>query len=97
MDKLFVGSGFNLQTSRNGDLLAGLTKIPPLLGERAGVRASFLQLNGSSLILGSFAMGRHLDQLRIELAQHGHEVLLGGHDFVDVLIDHWHFIESRRD
>src|SRR5204862_1635777 len=35
----------NFRTSPNGELLAGLTKMPPLLGERAGVRASLgLQL-----------------------------------------------------
>ena len=51
----------------------------------------------SLLVLRTFAMGRHFDELRIELTQDRYEVLLGGHDFVDVLINHWHFIQSCRD
>ena len=45
----FVDIISNLRTSSGGELLAGLDKVLPLLGERAGVRASFcLQLNRSS-------------------------------------------------
>src|ERR1017187_10871174 len=39
------------------------------------------------------AMRRHLDQLGIELAKDSHQVMLGGHHLVDILIDHRHFVQ----
>src|SRR5213075_1214085 len=40
----------------------------------------------SCSILGPFAVRRHFHQLRVEAAQHLHEVRLCRHDLVDVLI-----------
>jgi hypothetical protein len=42
-------------------------------------------------------MRGHLHQLRIELAEDGHEVLLGGHDFMDVLVNHRYLVQTSRD
>src|ERR1035438_4874355 len=38
--------------------------------------------------------GRHLHQLGIELAEDSYQVALGGHDLMDVLIHHGHFIQT---
>ena len=46
-------------------------------------------------IFRPFTMRRHLDQLGIELAKNRHEVSLRIHDFVDILVDHRHLIQSR--
>src|SRR5260221_3890997 len=43
------------------------------------------------------AMRCHLDQLGIELAEDSHQIALGGHHLVDVLIDHRYFVQTRRD
>lgn len=48
-------------------------------------------------VLRPLAGGCHLYQLRIELAQHGDEIALRLHDFTDVLVRHWHFVQSRTD
>src|SRR6266481_3652781 len=45
-------------------------------------------------VFGPFPMRGHLHQLRIKLTQYGHEVLLGGHHLVDVLVDHRHLIQT---
>src|ERR1035438_10261437 len=37
---------------------------------------------------------RHLHQLGIELAEDSDQVALGGHDLMDVLIHHGHFIQA---
>src|SRR5512135_2821015 len=39
----------------------------------------------------------HFYELGIKLTQYGHEVLLGRHYLVDVLIDHRHLVEAGRD
>ena len=48
-------------------------------------------------IFGAFAAGGHFDKFGVELAEGGHEVLLGGHDFGDVFVGHRDFIEAGAD
>ena len=44
------------------------------------------------LVFWSFPMRSHFHQFRVELAENGHQVLLGRHDFVDVFVDHRHLV-----
>jgi len=39
-------------------------------------------------------MWRHLDELRVKLAEDGHEIFLSRHDFMYVFVNHRHFIEA---
>src|SRR3974390_3909841 len=45
-------------------------------------------------VFGPLTMRCHLHQLRVELAQDGHEVLLSGHNFMDVLVNHRNLIQA---
>ena len=47
-------------------------------------------------IFSPLTMRRHFDQLGIELAENSHQVVLGGHHLVDILIDHRHFVQPGR-
>lgn len=48
-------------------------------------------------IFGAFAVRGHFNQPGIELPDDFDEVLLGGHDGVDILVDHGDFVEAGRD
>src|SRR5262245_9297949 len=50
--------------------------------------------NQSSSVFRPLACGRHFHQLGHEFAEHGHEVVLRSHDFLDVLVSHRHFVQS---
>src|SRR5262245_52669738 len=50
--------------------------------------------NASSSILCLTAIAAHSHDLRIELCEDFHEVLLRGHDLADALVDAGHFIAA---
>ena len=45
-------------------------------------------------ILGTFSGRRHLDNFRLKPGDRFHQVQLGGHDLVDILIDHGNLVEA---
>src|SRR5262245_2785398 len=48
-------------------------------------------------IFGSFASRRHLDNPGHEAGDRAHEVFLGCHDFVDILVDERYFVQTGGD
>ena len=67
--------------------VARVTRAVPSAHEREGAGAAAMALSTR----------RHFHQLWIELTEHGHQIILGRHDFADVFVGHRNFVETGAD
>ncbi len=66
------------------------------VGGRGGV-GGVRRAAGVGSVFGAFAVGGHFDEVRVKPAEDIDEVLLGGHDLVDVFVDAGNFVEAGGD